>query len=442
MPSGKGLPRFLIIMETKLSFVADSPPLSVFVVVKLTGISLRTDPSGSNPTFHFPNGLKMHGTNVLLRYIGRVANWYGLKAYESGEVIIFKCMQLCGKYLEKRPVVVGRCLSIADIVIWSALAGTGQRWEISRKSKKYQNLRSGKASAAKSKEQQGCPTIKKCECGCFEKGKAVAIHLLKYVFLMLKSARDVCDLHQNQVVIFTLGTQKRPLNQYFARRHWGSSMKKLPILQIISQDLMEMALIRWGKANVDDTPREQMKKERMDGIEPKCRSNSVEENMKLWKEMILGSERVRSSEYHDCSAQYHRIREDMGVKKVDGWDDPCFPTVQGMVRRGLKVEALILFILEQGALKNLNLMEWDKLWTINKKIIDPVCPRHHAVIEERGVFLTLTIQGIRDMKFEEREDFLDVLNTCTKIEIPAVGDSDMRNLKCVEVLQLEKKGYY
>lgn len=35
-------------------------------------------------------------------------------------------------------------------------------------------------------------------------------------------------------------------------------------------------------------------------------------------------------------------------------------------------------------------MEWDKLWTINKKIIDPVCPRHTAVIEERRVLLTLS----------------------------------------------------
>ena len=23
--------------------------------------------------------------------------------------------------------------------------------------------------------------------------------------------------------------------------------------------------------------------------------------------------------------------------------------------------------------------EWDKIWTINKKVIDPVCPRHTAV---------------------------------------------------------------
>lgn len=38
---------------------------------------------------------------------------------------------------------------------------------------------------------------------------------------------------------------------------------------------------------------------------------------------------------------------------------------------------------------NLNLMEWDKLWNINKKIIDPVCPRHTAVHAEARVLLTL-----------------------------------------------------
>lgn len=40
--------------------------------------------------------------------------------------------------------------------------------------------------------------------------------------------------------------------------------------------------------------------------------------------------------------------------------------------------------------RNLNLMERDKLWTINKKIIDPVCPRHTAVIKEQRVLMTLT----------------------------------------------------
>ncbi|XVF76095.1 hypothetical protein PTKIN_Ptkin13bG0238400 [Pterospermum kingtungense] len=236
---------------------------------------------------------------------------------------------------------------------------------------------------------------------------------------------------------------------------------------------MAEKLIKQGKAYVDDTPPKQLNDQRMDGIESKRRSNSVDENLKLWKEMIAGSERglqcclrgkldmqalnkslrdpvyyrcnpvphhrigtkyklhptydfacpfvdseegithaLRSSEYHNRNAQYHRIQEDMGMQKVliyefsrlnmvytllskrkllwfvqngevDGWDDPRLPTVQGIVRRGLKIEALIQFIVEQGASKNLNLMEWDKLLTINKKIIDPICPRHMAVLAKQ-----------------------------------------------------------
>ena len=34
--------------------------------------------------------------------------------------------------------------------------------------------------------------------------------------------------------------------------------------------------------------------------------------------------------------------------------------------------------------------EWDKIWTINKKIIDPVCPRHTAIADDGRVKLHLT----------------------------------------------------
>jgi len=75
---------------------------------------------------------------------------------------------------------------------------------------------------------------------------------------------------------------------------------------------------------------------------------------------------------------------------VESWTDPRFPTVQGMVRRGLQVEALRDFISHQGVSKNTTLQGWDKLWSINKKLLDPVAPRHTAVEAAGRVRVTLT----------------------------------------------------
>ena len=64
---------------------------------------------------------------------------------------------------------------------------------------------------------------------------------------------------------------------------------------------------------------------------------------------------------------------------VEGWDDPRFPTVQGIMRRGMTVEALKDFMLDQGPSKNTNLQEWDKIWAINKGVIDPIAPRYTCI---------------------------------------------------------------
>ncbi|KAJ0094177.1 hypothetical protein Patl1_15333 [Pistacia atlantica] len=154
-------------------------------------------------------------------------------------------------------------------------------------------------------------------------------------------------------------SKARLLNRYFAHRHWGSSMKKLPILDYFPRS-MEMALIRWGKANVDDTP-------------------------------------LRSSEYYDCSAQYHRIREDMGVKKVHIYEFSWLNMVYALLGK----RKLVWFV-QNGRLMG-------------------------------GMILVFQLFKELCEGFEEREDFLDVLNTCTKIEIP-VGEFKYAESKCVEVL--------
>lgn len=64
---------------------------------------------------------------------------------------------------------------------------------------------------------------------------------------------------------------------------------------------------------------------------------------------------------------------------VEGWFDPRFPTVQGIMRRGLLVESLKEFMLSQGASKNVNLMEWDKLWAYNKAKLEVMAPRVNVV---------------------------------------------------------------
>ena len=67
---------------------------------------------------------------------------------------------------------------------------------------------------------------------------------------------------------------------------------------------------------------------------------------------------------------------------VRGWDDPRFPTVRGIRRRGMTVDALRQFMLSQGPSQAVVSLEWDSIWTLNKKIIDPIAPRFWAI--ERG----------------------------------------------------------
>lgn len=76
--------------------------------------------------------------------------------------------------------------------------------------------------------------------------------------------------------------------------------------------------------------------------------------------------------------------------KVSGWDDPRFPTVRGVRRRGMTVEGLRQFILATGPSRNIINLEWSMIWATNKKIIDPLAPRHTAITLKDAVKVTLS----------------------------------------------------
>ncbi|KAL1688249.1 glutamate-tRNA ligase [Schizophyllum commune] len=128
---------------------------------------------------------------------------------------------------------------------------------------------------------------------------------------------------------------------------------------------------------------------------------------------------LRTNEYRDRNAQYYWMIKAAGLREVRiwdfsrlnfiytllskrklhwfvdqglvrGWDDPRFPTVRGIRRRGLTVEALKQFMLAQGPSQAIVSLEWDTIWAMNKKVIDPIAPRFWALEEGDLVPATIT----------------------------------------------------
>eukprot|EP00866_Antonospora_locustae_P001836 jgi/Antlo1/1836/1902 len=61
------------------------------------------------------------------------------------------------------------------------------------------------------------------------------------------------------------------------------------------------------------------------------------------------------------------------------WDDPRMPTIRGIRRRGLRMDALREYVLMQGVAQKFSIASWDKLWAINKRKIDADAPRYLCV---------------------------------------------------------------
>ncbi|XP_031784893.1 bifunctional glutamate/proline--tRNA ligase [Nasonia vitripennis] len=152
---------------------------------------------------------------------------------------------------------------------------------------------------------------------------------------------------------------------------------------------------------------------------------------------------LRTTEYHDRDDQFYWFIEALNLRRpyiweysrlnmtntvlskrkltwfvaeglVDGWDDPRFPTVRGILRRGMTVEGLKQFIIAQGSSRSVVFMEWDKIWAFNKKVIDPVAIRYTALTS--GDTVKVNVKGAK-------EGYLTVAN---HPKDPAIGTKQVR----------------
>lgn len=128
---------------------------------------------------------------------------------------------------------------------------------------------------------------------------------------------------------------------------------------------------------------------------------------------------MRTTEYEDRNEQYQWIQKALDLRRVrihafsrvnfmytvlskrklawfveqglvEGWGDARFPTVRGVVRRGVNLDALKTFIYSQGASRRVVNMDWSKFWAENKKEIDKKAKRFMAIDSTSHATLKVT----------------------------------------------------
>eukprot|EP00056_Hartaetosiga_gracilis_P007182 m.105150 g.105150 ORF g.105150 m.105150 type:complete len:1374 (+) comp12650_c0_seq2:409-4530(+) len=522
----------------ELSLPSKNCPLSLVIAAQVGidgGVVKKTEGRGLALTL--ADGTKISRAGAILRAIARnVPNMYGEGPVQQTEVdswidVSFKefnpktpldnvtaSLQTLDEHLKRRTFVLGNdhAFTMADIALFGAIAdlsvSTDQYEFVSRWFGKC--LEKDVFSLAMAEQAKNAKNAKKAA-----GGKAKSKKKDQGNFVKLEGAVDgevVVRFPPEASGFLHIGHAKAAmLNQYFRDTYHGKlrmrfddtnpAKENAEFEKVILEDLkllgieydmfshtsdhfdtmmdLIVKMMKDGNAYVDTSPSEEVSAQRLNRVASPCREHTLEENLRLWAEMVKGSDEglkcsvrakidfandngtlrdptmyrckkeehiktgtkynvyptydfacpivdsvegvthaLRTTEYNDRDVQYAWIAEKLGLRipkvwafsrlnlintvmskrqltwfvqqgVVDGWSDPRFPTVRGMLRQGMTVEGLKQFILGMGSSRNAAQMSWDKIWATNKKVIDPVAPRHTALDALNVVSVNVTNFG-------------------------------------------------
>ena len=436
---------------------------------------------------------------------------------------------LLENYLQFRTFIVGNTFTAADIAVYASLHNVPEklykvnRWLSTVKAeaniKRYEAMTQTAAAGGKKKAQEK-PKEKVCTrfapepSGYMHIGHAKAA-LASEAYTRERGGEFILRFDdtnpKNESAEFEEIIKKdlELLNIKFDRvEHTSDYIPR--IIDLLVKCLKE------GLAYVDDTPMEEISRQRL-ALEPSVhRDDTVEQNLAAWEEMLKRTEHglkcvvrakidykskngvfrdpviarhieggyhpktgtkypvfpvydfacpivdsdagvthaMRSWEYTDRDHLYYWFLEKLNLRpvkiisfsrlsfthtalgkrhlrklvqegKASGWDDPRFPTVRGLRRRGLLPETLKEYCKEQGASATQNMHEWDKIWALNKDRIQPKSPRVMSVALENQV--PLTLEGVEDGEVE----------TAVNQKVPALGKKKLPISKNIIIEQAD-----
>ncbi|KAF0685416.1 Aste57867_22682 [Aphanomyces stellatus] len=561
-------------------FSASHLPRTAFAVANLLKDAAGLDVDFKNltiphalPVLVLPTGKVINGDYAIAKYFSRLAPDAGLYGVATDPVLMGEIDSWVGyaqshihaatlpadflnAVLAERTFLIGFGLTLADVAIFSALTAVQfeadaatyphlTRWfnylkpilaketlQVKAPSKKPQDKPVGEFVSQKGKSAGQCPPLE---------GAIVGQVVTRF------PPEPSGFLHIGHI-------KACMLNDYYARHYQGKlivrfddtnpSKEKDEFEQAILEDLGRMnikpdivtytsdsfpiiidyarTLIKEGNGYMDNTAQEQMREERMNGIDSVNRNQSPAQALDLFEKMLKNdpaaagyclrgkidmqaknktlrdpvffrantkdphhrtgttykayptydfacpivdsiegvTHALRTTEYNDRDAQYQWVLQALKLRPVRihsfarmnfvhsvlskrklqwfvdhghvaGWNDPRFPTVQGVLRRGVTVDGLREFILSQGASRRITDMEWDKFWTINKKIIDPIAPRFFALDATRAVglkVLGLPFEGVQGFPTALHPKNAEMGNNIKRLSSDLLVERDDANL--------------